>query len=229
MKNSRNIFDISQYSEKGRKIIFGVVLGVGVAIVATIMFFFTPKDEPTMQTSIPETPSATQAPVDNETVKDEQPVEEKVFLDNEQEADEYQKQIIQESLERERQQTDEVVQDIHAHDAIENSDRLMEIAREGILQHCTVTPNETDEQKKERIKPYFHEDSPRYTSPGSIYYLQNCSIEAVTTPSHDENHNIFLHVGVAWAAQLEADGSASTGYTQYRVTLDEGGIINFYD
>jgi hypothetical protein len=239
----RNIFDITQYPERTRKIIFGVIVGIAVLIMGAAMFFVSPKNAAEVKEGEP-TPSAsaTQAAVDNESTASPSARQEAVtpkedlpsqsydgnYPKNEQEeANAAQQKIIEESLKREKEQTDKVVED--SHEEIAGADGYMTMASKGMLEYCTTNPNETKAEKQARMKPYFHADNPEYRSPQSIFYMQKCSLGGMTDPYTDENKNIVVSVGIAWGAQYQKDGTATTGYTQYRVVLDKDGIVSFDD
>jgi hypothetical protein len=240
----RSFFDITQYSEKTRKIIFGVVVAVLIAVMGAAMFLLSPKNDTVVaETDSTPSPTATQAAVDDETasspsVREEavtpmedlplQPSDETAYpKDEQEEAAAAQQKIIQESLKREKEQTDKVVEDTH--DYIEGAEELKTIASKGMIEYCTDNPNETKEEKQARLKPYFHEDNADYRSPQSIFFMQKCSLGGITEPFHDEKNNVVVLVGVAWGAQFEENGNASTGYTQYRVIVDKSGIVSFDD
>lgn len=252
------LFDITQYSERTRKIVFGVFVGILLVIIGIAMFFISPKNDENLQAANNDNIEATQAPVDgtqapvddetsepepsNSSEKPDGPSlreeaitpEEDISLEAgelpksaEEEAEKAQAKIIEESLKRKKEQADKVVEDFHP--TIKNSPKLKEIASKGMLAYCTDKAGETEDEKQARMKPYFHAENSEYKEPSSLYYVTKCSVEAVTDPSHDENEDIVVNVGIAWGAQLEKDGAASTGYTQYSVVLDENGIINFND
>lgn len=233
---SRNFFDITQYSERTRKIIFGVLVAVLLGIVAVAMFVISPKNAERIEEAEPAT-AATQAAVDSDkdvtggeavTPSKDMPLQttEELPTDEMDEARKAQEKIIQDSLQREKEQTDEKVEDTHA--VIADAETLKATASQGILEYCTTNPGEPKEQKQARMKPYFHADSSEYTSPESLFYLTRCSVEGVSEPMMENNETI-VYVGVAWGGQFEEEGSAETGYSQYRVVVDKDGIVSFDD
>lgn len=236
----RNFFDITQYSEKTRKIFFWAFVGIMVAAIGIAIFFVSPKNDADIVAESTPSPTATQAPVDNEngsTPREEAVTpEEDISLqlpnevlpaDEKEELARAQQEIIEKSLQREKEQTDEVVEDTH--DDIPDATQIQSIASKGMLEYCTDIPNETKEQKQQRMQPYFHHENSQYQTPQSIFSITKCSLGGVTEPYFDENNNIIVDVGIAWGAQFEEDGTAQTGYTQYRVLLDANGIISFND
>lgn len=239
----KGFLDITQYSDRTRKIIFGVMMGLLLAVVGAAIFLISPANDKRFvaEGTKPSTSPATQAPVDDETVTTpstggeadtpESDLSRQTFeetpKDEQEEARLAQQKIIEQSLQREKEQTDAVVEDHH--EQIENTEGLKEIASKGILEYCTDHPNETKEQKQARMKPYFHEDNSDYQSPESIFFLQTCSVEGVSEPAHENDESIVIYVGTAWGAQFEENGTANTGYTQYRVIVDNNGIVSFDD
>lgn len=242
-EEKKSFFDISQYSEKTRKVIFGVVVVILVAVVSVAIFIVSPNndngnkdnnDAQASQAPVDADPIKTQTanPQKSEAVKDPSeivdPSANSLPTSAEDEANRAQEKIIKESEARAKAQQDKEVSD--KTDNIPNAAQLQETAKNGMLQWCTVNPDETGTQKQARLKPYFHADNSDYKSPGSLFYMAKCSVEAVTEPYIDPTTKaITLSVGVAWGAQLQKEGSATTGYTQYLVTIDNDGIINFND
>lgn len=238
--NRKNIFDITQYSERTRKIIFIIIAVLLIAVVAVAMFIISPRNEGQVQAPSNEpSSSATQAAVDDErkdSVRAEAvtPVEdldlqesEALPTDEVDEARKAQQKIIEESLQREREQTDAVVEDSHAE--VPDAQLLKDIATKGMLEYCHDHPEETKEQKQARMAPYFHKDNSDYQSPKSMFYMVKCSVGGVSEPVYDENQNVIVHVGIAWGGQLSAEGAAQTDYSQYRVVVDKDGIVSFDD
>ena len=237
----KSIFDVTGYSEKTRKIIFGIVVAVLLAIVGIAMFFISPRNDSNIEAPVePSTsPTATQAAVDNEgsTIREEattpsedlplQNADGSFPKDEQDEAAKAQQKIIEESLKREKEQTDKVIEDSHAD--IADAENLKAIASKGMLEYCIDNANETKEQKQARMKPYFHTSNTEYNSPQSLYFLKKCSVEGVTEPAHNDKEEVVVNVGVAWGAQLKAEGAADTGYTQYSVIVDKDGIVSFDD
>lgn len=232
-----SFFDITQYSEKTRKIIFGVVVGLLLAVVAAAMFIISPQNDRAIAEEEIPTNTATQAPVNNETADGTpngptSPTEASSYngsfpTDEKDEAAIAQQKIIEKGLEEQKTLNGKDVTDFH--EEIPNAAALQSIATKGMLEYCLDNPKETKEQKQERMKPYFHADNSDYRSPQSIFYLKTCSLGDATEASHDENENIVVHVGVAWSGQYEENGKADTGYVQYRVVVDNNGIVSFDD
>lgn len=241
----RSFFDITQYTEKTRKIIFGAIVVILLAIMGAAMFLISPKNDAALidEDSDPSI-SATQAAVDNETDASD-PIREEAVTptsdlplqisdgafpkDEQEEAAAAQQKIIEESLKREKEQTDAVVEDTHAH--IEGTEELKTLASKGVLEHCIDNPNETKEDKQARMKPYFHADNTDYRSPQSLFFLKKCSIEGIGEPTYEDEaqKDVIVYVGVAWGGQYTENQPADTGFTQYRVIVDKSGIVSFDD
>lgn len=230
----QSLLDISQYSEKTRRIIFSVLAVILVAVVAVAMFIISPQNEKRLTESENPSNKATAAPVNNEvTSSPSASAGTESYNGNfpKDENDEQaiaQKKIIEKGLEEQKALIGKDVSDEHG--VIPEADKLQSLASKGMLEYCTDLPGETKEQKQARLKPYFHADSSGYQSPQSLFYLTNCSIGDSTEASYDESKtNVIVYVGMAWAGQYEKDGKATTGYTQYRVIVDKNGIVNFDD
>lgn len=233
----RNFLDITQYSEKTRTVIFAILVIVLLGIVAVSMFVISPRNDAQIA-EMQSSPSATQAAVDSdkgditggEAVTPSKGVPsgnyEELPVDEMDEARKAQEKIIQDSLQREKEQTDEIVEDDHP--ILNDTAHLSDKASQGVLEYCLNYPDETKEQKQERMKPFFHTDNSDYRSPESIFYLTRCSVEGVSAPIL-ENNEVIVHVGVAWGGQFEEGGTAETGYSQYRVVVDKDGIVSFDD
>jgi hypothetical protein len=54
-------------------------------------------------------------------------------------------------------------------------------------------------------------------------------VEGVTEAAYNDKKDIVVYVGVAWGGQLQENGPADTGYTQYTVIVDKNGIVSFND
>lgn len=230
----RGFLDITQYSEKTRKIIFGVALAVLLVVVGFAMFIISPQNDKAVAEDLANDTQATQAAVDNETptapasLDPNMPNYDGVFPRDEGEAAaQAQKKTIEKGLEEQKQVEGREITDVH--EEVPDAKAIQLIATKGMLEYCVDNPNETKEQKQERLKPYFHTDNAEYQSPQSMFFLQECSLGDATEAYYDANHKIVVHVGVAWAAQLEANGNANTGYTQYNVIVDKDGIVSFHD
>lgn len=225
-----SFFDISQYSEKTRKVIFGVMVGLLLAVVMVAMFVISPQTE--KQSAEPSQPTvtakATQAAVDDVVIEPAQPTYEGSFPKDESEAAALEQQkIIEEGLEEQAKMLAEEAEDFH--EDVPDSEALKTIATKGILEYCTDIAGETKEQKQERMKPYFHADNSSYQSPKTLFVVQKCSLGDATEPAYDEEKNIVVYVGVAWAGKIDEKGSADTGYSQYRVIVDKSGIVSSHD
>lgn len=237
----RSLFDISQYSENTRRAIFGVLAVLLVSIVAIAMFVISPQNEKTLtQSEDSSSTEATAAPVDDESTATPTapptegatgPVENyngNFPKDETEEQALAQKEIIEKGLEEQKALVGKEISDVH--EVIPNAAQLQALASKGMLEYCTDVPNETKEQKQDRMKPYFHQDNSDYQSPQSLFFLRNCSVEGTTEVMHDETETkTLVYIGVAWASQYEKDGDATTGYTQYRVEVDKDGIVSFDD
>lgn len=217
----KSFFDISQYSPRTRKIIFGVVAGSLVAVVFAAMFIISPlsdKEEPTTKTTTP----ATQAPVN----PDATPAPTADPLTAEEESQQQQQAIIENSA-KNLDQDAEII-DIEAD--IPNVDTLTQLATNGVLSYCVIAAGETTEERQIKMEPYFHSDNSTYMNPAEFYYERVCSIEATTDPEISVNGDVLIYFGVAWSAVLSAeDEAAEAGYSQYAVTVDENGIISIDD
>lgn len=229
--------DITQYSEKTRKIIFGVIVAFLLVIVGCAMFIISPQNDKAVAEEFANDTAATQAAVSDEsspsptappTLDPNMPNYDGNFPKDEQEAaDLAQKKIIEKGLEERKEVEGREITDVHVE--IPDAEAIQLLATKGMLEYCIDNPDETKEQKQERLKPYFHTDNADYQSPQSIFFLQKCSLGDATEAYYDENQKIVVHVGVAWAAQFEENGNANTGYTQYNVIVDKDGIVSFHD
>jgi hypothetical protein len=226
----KSFFDLSQYSDRTRKIVFGAICAVLVGVVVVAMFIISPSVDPDEPTATDDT-TATQAPVANETTEPStsEPVAPDVEpTDEEQEYNEQQKQIIEESNKRAEEQADSEVYDNE--DSVANAAAIKDKVQNGILAFCNIAPGETTEQRKAKMQPYFSPDSGLYSNPTEFYYQRECSVEAMDEPQLAENGNISVIVGVAWSGVLaESDAAAEADFTQYTVLLDENGIISLND
>jgi hypothetical protein len=238
-KNS--VFDLNRYSEKTRKIIFGVVVGILLAIVGLAIFVVSPtNDRAVAMADETSSPTATQAAVNDETtgkISTPSPstTEEATsyngnFPKNEdEEAAIAQQKIIEKGLQEQKELMESGKEITDVHENIPNARALETLASKGMLEYCIDNPDETTEQKQARMKPYFHADNTQYQLPKSLYLIKKCSVEGITEAHHDANDNIIVYVGIAWGGQYDADGKAETGYSQYAVIVDNNGIVSFND
>lgn len=230
-----NVFDISQYSERTRKIIFGVLAVLLVAVVAVAMFVISPQNDKVIaEQEDSSSTRSTAAPVDNEATASPsasagtQSYNGTFPKDENEEQAIAQKKIIEKGLEEQKALAGKDISDEHV--VVPDATELQTLASKGMLAYCTDLPGETKESKQARLKPYFHTDNSDYQSPQSLFYLKNCSIGDSTEAFYDETKTkILVYVGVAWAGQYDKDGKAETGYTQYRVVVDKNGIVSFDD
>ena len=234
---SKSFLDISRYSEKTRKIIFGAVVAVILAIVGVAMFVISPQTQQTASTS-PE-PTATQARVNNDVSPSPSvpatPVPVPTYTAGAYPTDEQAAaaQAQQSLIAKSKAEASSVPTVIKEGDepAIPDAQALKQLAGQGMLEYCTDNPNETKEEKQARMKPYFHTDNPDYISPQTgIFFQTKCSLGGVdqlqptSTPGQYQTY-----VGIAWGGQYKQDSPADTGYTQYTVIVDKDGIVSFND
>jgi hypothetical protein len=218
-----SIFDITSYSERTRKIVFGVIAAFLIAVIALAIFVISPNAEKEQRPE-PTVPPATQAPINPDPTPTAAPAENPTS--EEDEFNQNQENIIEN--ETPAPPLGEGDQDVTPD--IANADALLNIAKEGVLSLCNIGPGETTEQRKAKMLPYFHEDTTEYRNPEEFYYERKCSIEGAADIDLNEAGQPYTLIGVAWSAVLSADDKAAqNGYTQYTVVLDENGIISLDD
>ena len=208
-----SFWDITQYSERTRTIIFWVIAVFLVAVTVFAVFIASPFLTGTTTTEPEPTPTATQpgVPTTNPTSSEE-------------EFQKQQEQIIADDPEN----PDDPPYDEPPE--IANSDHLMEIASNSVAAYCTLNPGDNTDVtlRQTRMEPWFHTDSTTYTQVGfELWEERICSVEIVTEPEHDDAENIVIYVGVAWVAKTDVSSQdMQSGYTQYKVVLDDGGILS---
>ena len=238
LDQDKSLLDPTKYSEKTRKIVFGVVVAVVLLFVGFMMFIFQPKSVPSA--SVDKTPSsnATQAPVNNESGENQTQSPDSSMptytagaypMSEDEAAAQAQQKIIEKSKAEASTLPKNASDNEAGTEQIPNAFALQDIASKGMMEYCTDNPKETKEQKQARMKPYFHTDNSDYKSPQSIFAVKKCSLGAVDNATKDSSGNIIVNVGIAWGAQLDDQGRASTGYTQYSVIVDKDGIVSFHD
>lgn len=208
-----SFWDINQYSERTRKIVFWVIAGFLLGVTGFAIFIVSPL----LTTSgVPEpdaTPTATQpaAPTTNPD-------------SSEDEFEQQQEQIIADDPENPAEAP------YDEQEEIANQETLMSIASNGVLAYCTIQPGDNEDVtlRQTRMQPWFHPDSSTYKNVGYEFWEERiCSVEAVTEPEHDEQENITVYVGVAWVAKSDTSSEdMQSGYTQYKVILDDSGILS---
>lgn len=236
MNESEGFLDPTKYSDKSRKIIFGIVVVVMLIFVGLIMFLFSPSVTPQTVATNSSSTNATQAPVNNESSANATTAPDAVptytagaYPTSEADAAaQAQQKIIARSKAEASTLPKDAIDDDTLETNIQNSLELQTIASKGMMEYCTDNPKETKEQKQSRMKPYFHSDSSDYKSPQTIFFVKKCSLGGVNNPVM-ESGNVVVTVGIAWAGQLDDQGKASTGYTQYTVIVDKDGIVSFHD
>lgn len=234
--DNKSFLDPTKYSEKSRKIIFAAIMAVVLIFIGFVMFIFSPSSATPAVTSNTTSTDATQAPVNNEatasatTSPDSGPTYSAgAYPTSEADAAlQAQQKIIARSKAEAATLSKNSTDNDDSATPIPNSSELQTLASKGMMEYCTDNPKETKEQKQVRMKPYFHSDSSDYKSPQSIFYVKKCSLGGVNNPVMNSG-NIVVTVGVAWAGQLDDQGKASTGYTQYTVIVDKDGIVSFHD
>lgn len=226
----RNFFDLSQYSSRTRKIIFGVIVGLLIAVVAVSMFIISPLvSENRAEPSDEPNPTATQGPVSPDGATPTPSSPPTANPDSaEEEAGQYQQDVIDQSNAVAEEQQDEVVEDFHPN--LDNAEQLEATAVNGVLAYCQINAGESTADRQARMEPYFHAENSVFRSPAEFYYQRECSVEANTDAETDDAGAVNIYVGVAWSALLSEDTtSADTGYTQYHVIVDSNGIVSLYD
>lgn len=238
LNENKSVLDPAKYSEKSRKIIFGISMAVVLIFVGFIMFIFNPQ---TAQPAAIKTTSAnaTQAPVNNESSANPTAIPDSSIptytagaypTSEDDAAAQAQQKLIARSKAEASTLTKNPTDNDNLTAPIPDSFRLQTVASKGMIEYCTDNLKETKEQKQARMKPYFHTDNSDYKSPQSILFaVKKCSLGAVDTPTLNSDGKIVVNVGIAWGGQLDEKGSASTGYTQYSVIVDKDGIVSFHD
>jgi len=218
-----SFLDMSRYSERTRKIIFGAVAAFLVIVVGLAIFVISPNAEKEQNTPEPTVPPASQAPINPDptpTAPAENPTSE------EDEFNQNQEDIIK----NEPTPPPAGEEDVDVTPDIADAAALLTIAKEGVLSYCNIGPGETTEERKAKMLPYFHEDTTEYRNPEEFYYERKCSIEGEADIEINEAGQAYTYIGVAWSAVLSADDKAAqNGYTQYTVVLDQNGIISLDD
>jgi hypothetical protein len=219
----KSFLDLSQYSDRTRKIVFGAIAVLLLAVVAFAIFVISPMAEEDEKTPSPAvTEEVTQAPVNPDVTATPTPPATNPETPEE-EAERAQENVIDNNPPQ-----DEIVEDYETE--IPNADRLADLAKNGILAYCEIAPGETTEQRKAKMAPFFHSDNSTFRNPTEAYYERKCGIEAVEGPVLSSTGQTTVYVGVAWTAVLSAtDTSAQAGYIQYTVIVDENGIVSFHD
>lgn len=228
----KNIFDISQYSDRGRKILFACLAGFLILVVGLAMFVISPlttknqniadgeKTSGTTATQAPVVPDSTETPSFTPTANPDSA---------EQQRAEAQEQIAKKSEEYAKAHQDEHADDDDDPD-IPDADVLKDKATKGVLAYCVINPGETTEDRKAKMAPYFHSDNSDYMNPAELYYQRNCDIEAVDGPAYNDKKEAVVTIGVAWSGVFSSsDKAADAGYTQYSVVVDKDGIVSIDD
>jgi len=229
----KNFFDISQYSDRGRKILFASLAGFLILVVGLAMFVISPlaaknqniadggnKSSGTSATQAPVVPDDTETPLVTPTANPDSADQQRA---------EEQSEIAKRSEEYAKAHQDEHADDDDDPD-IPNADVLKDTATKGVLAYCVINPGETTDQRKTKMAPYFHSDNSDYMNPAELYYQRNCDIEAVDGPAYNSQKQAVVTIGVAWSGVFSAsDKAADAGYTQYSVVVDKDGIVSIDD
>ncbi len=215
-------WDLSQYSERTRKFIFFAVAGFLVIATVVAIFVVSPlisnnQEEPT---PVAPNPSASEIGV-NPEVTDPVPSENPTSA--EEEIANAQEEIINNAPDTE--DPNNISTDESA--AVPNSEKYVDIARNGVLAYCSIAPGETTEQRKEKMSSWFNPESTVYKNPAEFYYQRDCEVAAASDAQLNDNGETIVYVGVAWSGTLtDSNAEASTGYEQYLVVVDDSGILS---
>lgn len=214
--------DISRYSEKTRKVIFYSVVGFLLVVTAVSIFIISPLLSSSNNDGDPApAPTSSDIGVNPDTPAGPEPSANPTSAEDE--MNQAQQDIINQDKDIQpdgKTHTDE-------DSAVPNSDHYVDVARNGVLAYCVISPGETTDQRKQKMAQWFNPDNTTYKNPAEFYYQRTCEIGATSEASKNSSGQIVVYVGTAWSAVLsDSNADATTGYTQYTVILDDSGILS---